>query len=71
VTESIYDALREAGVPEPHVGRLERLVSTFVVGYAASEVLGRFADRALDLDAEFEADREDLRGVIAAVRARA
>ena len=64
VTESIYAALREAGVPEPHVGRLERLVTTFVIGYAASEVLGRFASRALDLNAEFEADLADLRRLI-------
>jgi AcrR family transcriptional regulator len=66
VTESIYAALREAGVPEPHVGRLERLVTTFVIGYAASEVLGRFTGRPIDLDAEFEADLADLRLVIEA-----
>ncbi|GAA4451637.1 TetR/AcrR family transcriptional regulator C-terminal domain-containing protein [Phytohabitans houttuyneae] len=39
----IYDALLDAGVPEPEVPRLERMLSTFVLGYATSEVNGRFA----------------------------
>lgn len=39
----IYTALLDAGVPEPAVPRLERLVSTFVIGFAASEASGRFA----------------------------
>ena len=84
----IYTALLEAGVPEPEVPRLERLVSTFVIGFAASEAAGRFApgpldprgrrgqlpestlpghsklapwlDLPLDLDAEFQADLEDI-----------
>lgn len=38
----IYLALIEAGVPEPEVPRLERLISTFVIGFAASEASGRF-----------------------------
>lgn len=41
--DTIYQALLEAGVPEEKVARLERLVSTFVLGYAISEVSGRFA----------------------------
>lgn len=64
VTEFIYAAIREAGVPEPQVGRLERLVTTFIIGWAASEVLGRFEHRALDLTAEFEVDLADLRHLI-------
>jgi AcrR family transcriptional regulator len=64
VTEYIYAALREAGVPEPEVGRLERLVTTFVIGYAASEVLGRFAGRPVAFGAEFEADLADLQRLI-------
>jgi AcrR family transcriptional regulator len=64
VTEFISAALREAGVPEPHVGRLERLVSTFVIGYAASEVLGRFTHRTVDFSTEFEADLADLKRLI-------
>jgi hypothetical protein len=44
----IYTALVEAGVPERDVPRLERLISTFVLGFAASEASGRFAPGALD-----------------------
>jgi AcrR family transcriptional regulator len=64
VTEFIYAALREADVPEPQVGRLERLVTTFVIGYAASEVLGRFTHGTVDFSAEFEADLADLKHLI-------
>ncbi|WP_327128716.1 TetR/AcrR family transcriptional regulator [Streptomyces sp. NBC_01727] len=84
----IYSALIEAGVPDREVPRLERMISTFVIGFAISEASGRFAPGALDprsrrgrlpdgelpghsrltpwldlptdLDAEFEADLEDL-----------
>ncbi|AYC43695.1 TetR/AcrR family transcriptional regulator [Streptomyces griseorubiginosus] len=44
----IYLALVEAGVPESEVPRLERLISTFVIGFAASEASGRFTPGALD-----------------------
>ncbi|GAQ57026.1 TetR/AcrR family transcriptional regulator [Streptomyces acidiscabies] len=44
----IYAALIEAGVPEPEVPRLERLVSTFVIGFAASEASGRFSPGSVD-----------------------
>jgi AcrR family transcriptional regulator len=37
-----YQALLESGIPPEHVPRVERLLSTFVLGYAASEVNGRF-----------------------------
>jgi AcrR family transcriptional regulator len=43
VTDLIYSALLAAGVPPAKVPRYERLVSTFVVGYAASEAGGRFS----------------------------
>jgi len=66
VTEFILTALREAGVPEPEVGRLERLTTTFVIGFAASEALGRFAHRDVDFSAEFDADLADLRQLIRA-----
>jgi AcrR family transcriptional regulator len=66
VTEFIYAAIREAGVPESQVGRLERLTTTFVIGFAASEALGRFADRPVDFRAEFDADLADLRQLIKA-----
>ncbi|WP_141203182.1 TetR/AcrR family transcriptional regulator [Streptomyces griseorubiginosus] len=44
----IYLALIEAGVPESEVPRLERLISTFVIGFAASEASGRFTPGGLD-----------------------
>ncbi|MFF7051417.1 TetR/AcrR family transcriptional regulator [Streptomyces griseorubiginosus] len=44
----IYLALIEAGVRESEVPRLERLISTFVIGFAASEASGRFTPGALD-----------------------
>lgn len=40
--DQIYRALLDAGVPPSQVPRIERLVSTLVLGYAASEVSGRF-----------------------------
>jgi AcrR family transcriptional regulator len=42
VVDAIYQALIDAGVPAGQVPRLERLVSTFVLGYGISEVGGRF-----------------------------
>ena len=57
--------LLDAGVPAPDVPRLERLVSTVILGFAASEVGGRFRapeprHRGVDWDAEFDADIDDL-----------
>lgn len=46
-TDGVYRALLDAGVPAAEVGRVERLVSTFVLGYAASEVNGRFSKGTL------------------------
>jgi AcrR family transcriptional regulator len=57
--EAIYEALRQAGVNEDDIPRAERVLSTFMIGFAASEAGGRFAhhskkdlDRDLDLFAE-------------------
>jgi hypothetical protein len=44
----VYTALIDAGVPESQVPRLERLISTFVIGFAASEASGRFTPGTLD-----------------------
>lgn len=44
----IYEELLDAGVPEPEVPRLERLLSTFILGYAASETGGRFGAGRID-----------------------
>jgi AcrR family transcriptional regulator len=41
-TDMVYQCLLDAGVPEAEVPRVERLLSTFVLGYAASEANGRF-----------------------------
>jgi len=45
VVDAIYQALLDAGVPADEVPRVERLVSTFVLGYAISETSGRFEGR--------------------------
>jgi AcrR family transcriptional regulator len=43
VVEIIYQALLDADVPHAEIPRLERLVSTFIFGWALSEASGRFA----------------------------
>jgi AcrR family transcriptional regulator len=43
VVDSLYQALLDAGVPARSVDRVERMVSTFVLGFAVSEVNGRFS----------------------------
>jgi len=43
VVEFTYQALLDAGVPRAEVPRLERFVSTFVMGWSLSEASGRFA----------------------------
>jgi AcrR family transcriptional regulator len=52
--DAVYLGLREAGLPAESVARAERLVSTAILGFAASEAAGRFAghDEAV-LDADF------------------
>jgi AcrR family transcriptional regulator len=47
-TDMIYRAVLDAGIPDAHVARVERLVSTFVLGFAASEVNGRFSKGTLN-----------------------
>lgn len=47
-TEFVYQALLDAGIPPHDVDRMERLVSTFVLGFAASEVNGRFSRGSLN-----------------------
>jgi AcrR family transcriptional regulator len=42
VIDIAYRALLDAGVPPGQIARLERLLSTFVIGHALSEVSGRF-----------------------------
>jgi Tetracyclin repressor-like, C-terminal domain len=42
VVDAVYQALLDAGVPDTEVARVERMISTFVLGYAISETGGRF-----------------------------
>jgi AcrR family transcriptional regulator len=46
--DRIYVALLNAGVPASEVSRVERMLSTLVLGFAASEVGGRFGDGGYD-----------------------
>jgi AcrR family transcriptional regulator len=55
VRDVAYGALRDAGVSDDLVPRVERLLSTFVIGFAASEVGGRFAAHDREVrDTDFE-----------------
>jgi AcrR family transcriptional regulator len=47
-TEEVFAALLDAGVPESEVPRLERMLTTVVIGYAASEAGGRFGTGGLE-----------------------
>ena len=52
--DAVYSALREAGFGEDDVVQLERLLSTAILGFAASEAEGRFAAHTSEqLDADF------------------
>ncbi|MFE3459601.1 TetR/AcrR family transcriptional regulator [Nocardiopsis aegyptia] len=48
VVDPLYAALLDAGVPQEDVPGLERMFSTFVLGFAVSEVGGRFGTGGLD-----------------------
>jgi AcrR family transcriptional regulator len=69
VRDVVYDALREAGLAEEDVIRLERLLATAVLGFAASEAGGRFvAHSSEQLNADFELLQSMLaRAVLSAV----
>jgi len=47
-SDEVYAALLEAGVPESEVPRLERMLTTVVIGYAASEAGGRFGPGGIE-----------------------
>ena len=56
VRARVYEALRRAGVGEADVERVERLISTVVLGFAASEASGRFRAHSREvLDADYAA----------------
>lgn len=67
--EAVDSTLRDAGVPDELVSRLARLLTTFMIGFAASEAGGRFAaqDRAT-LDADLEWARSQIARVLQAPR---
>jgi AcrR family transcriptional regulator len=46
--DAVYGALRQAGLDEEDVVQLERLLSTAVLGFAASEAGGRFAAHSVE-----------------------
>jgi hypothetical protein len=48
LVDFVYQALLDAGVPDAQVPRLERLFTTFCLGYALSEVNGRFSAGTVD-----------------------
>jgi AcrR family transcriptional regulator len=53
--EGIYAALRQAGLSEDQIPQAERLASTAILGFAVSEVAGRFRDHTRrQLDADFD-----------------
>jgi hypothetical protein len=53
VREAVHQALRAAGVGEADVARVERMLSTFVIGFAVSEASGRFTVTGDELDDDF------------------
>jgi AcrR family transcriptional regulator len=57
----VYGALRDAGIPAELVPRAERLLSTFMIGFAASEAGGRFAHHD---PAEIDADLDWLEEIV-------
>jgi AcrR family transcriptional regulator len=66
----IQGALAEAGVPEDQHARLERMISTFVVGFIVSEVSGRFPDGVEPFfTREYHADVADILGLVRAAAA--
>lgn len=61
--ERVYAALRSAGVPDDDLARTERLVSTMILGFAASEATGRFRGHSR---ATIDADYDQLEQIIKA-----
>lgn len=66
--ERVYVALRAAGVPEDEVARTERLVSTMILGFAASEATGRFRGHSrATIDADYDRLEQVVKASIDAV----
>ncbi|MEV6929276.1 TetR family transcriptional regulator [Dactylosporangium sp. NPDC051485] len=56
LVDALYAALLDLGVPAGEVPRVERLLSTFTLGYATSEANGRFSAGAINR-AQFPEDQ--------------
>ena len=53
--QEVYAVLGEVGVPADRIAQVERLVSTAILGFAVSEVAGRFRNHSRrQLDEDFE-----------------
>ncbi len=68
VVDAMYALLTDAGVPQPAIPRVERLLSTFLLGYAVSAANDAFwrsedADPSV-WDAELDADLADLGALV-------
>jgi AcrR family transcriptional regulator len=71
VRDKVRRLLRQANVPESQVARLERLLSTAVLGFTVSEVAGRFGHHSRPvLDEDFAQIQTLLTLAIDAERAR-
>ena len=66
--QAVFRALREAGIQEAELDGMERLLSTFVYGFAASEAGGRFA--GLNVESEFAYGAAHIETLIETVAAR-
>ncbi len=69
VRDAVQAELREGGLPEAKVARAERLISTAVLGFAASEASGRFRqhDQSV-IDADFAELLRWLRHALSSMR---
>lgn len=70
VRAHVYAVLRAAGVAQTQVVRVERMISTLAIGYAAGEASGRFRGSRAALDAEYRALATFIRSGIEPFRAR-
>jgi AcrR family transcriptional regulator len=67
VRDFVQAALREAGLAADEAARAERLISTAVLGFAASEAAGRFRHHAQAvIDEDFAVLLNWLRGILSA-----
>lgn len=64
ISDVICAALRDAGLDDPLVEQTERLLSTLVVGFATSEVSGRFDEVQAPADDDFAALQELLVDIV-------